>query len=58
MTTTGDSTVLVIDDDDLIRAAIQGMLKSVGVRAETFETTQQFSSSKRPEGPSCVVLDV
>ena len=58
MTTTGDPTVFVVDDDELIRAAIQGMLKSVGLRAETFETTQQFLSSKRPGGPSCLVLDV
>ena len=58
MTTTSDPTVFVIDDDELIRAAIQGMLKSVGLRAETFETTQQFLCSKRPDGPSCLVLDV
>ena len=58
MTATGDPTVFVIDDDDLVRAAIQGLLKSVGLRAETFETTQQFLSSKRPGGPSCLVLDV
>src|ERR1700689_695719 len=58
MTTTGNPTVFVIDDDDLVRAAIQGLLKSVGLRAETFGTTQQFLSSKRPDGPSCLVLDV
>jgi FixJ family two-component response regulator len=58
MTTTGDPTVFVIDDDELIRAAIQGLLKSVGLRAETFETTQQFLSSKRLDGPGCLVLDV
>jgi FixJ family two-component response regulator len=58
MTTTGDPTVFVIDDDDLIRAAIQGLLKSVGLQAETFETTQQFLCCKRPDGPSCLVLDV
>jgi len=58
MTTAADPTVFVIDDDDLVRAAIQGMLKSVGLRAETFGTTQQFLSCKRPDGPSCLVLDV
>jgi FixJ family two-component response regulator len=58
MTTTADPTVFVIDDDDSIRAAIQGLLKSVGLRAETFGTVQQFLSNKRPDGPSCLVLDV
>jgi FixJ family two-component response regulator len=58
MTTTGDPTVFVIDDDDFVRAAVQGLLKSVGLRAETFGTTQEFLSSKRSDGPSCLVLDV
>ena len=51
-------TVFVIDDDDLVRAAIQGMLKSVGLRSETFGAAQEFLRSKRPDGPSCLVLDV
>lgn len=51
-------TVFVIDDDDLVRTSIQGMLKSVGLRAETFETPQAFLHSKRPDAPSCLVLDV
>jgi FixJ family two-component response regulator len=58
MTTTGDPTVFVIDDDDLVREAIQGMLKSVGLRAETFGTPQEFLRSQRPDGPSCLILDV
>ena len=51
-------TVFVIDDDDLVRASIHGMLKSVGLRSETFGAAQEFLRSKRPEGPSCLVLDV
>ena len=58
MTITGDPTVFVIDDDDLVRAAIAGLLKLEGLQAETFETTQQFLCCKRPDGPSCLVLDV
>jgi len=50
--------VFVVDDDALVRAAIQGMLKSVGLRSEAFETPQEFLSTKRPEGPSCLILDV
>jgi FixJ family two-component response regulator len=58
MTPTGAPTVFVIDDDDSMRAAIRGMLKSVGLRAETFETPQDFLRTERPDGPSCLVLDV
>jgi FixJ family two-component response regulator len=58
MTPAAVPTVFVVDDDDLVRASIQGMLKSVGLRSETFGTAQEFLRSKRPDGPSCLVLDV
>ena len=58
MTLATAPTVFVVDDDDLVRASIQGMLKSVGLRSETFGTPQEFLRSKRPDGPSCLVLDV
>jgi FixJ family two-component response regulator len=51
-------TVFVVDDDDLVRASIQGMLKSVGLRSEVFGTAQDFLRSKRPDGPSCLILDI
>jgi FixJ family two-component response regulator len=58
MTPADTPTVFVIDDDAGVRAAIQGLLKSVSLRSETFGTAQEFLRSKRPEGPSCLVLDV
>ena len=58
MTAANPSTVFVIDDDDLVRASIQGLLKSVGLRSETFGAAQEFLHSKRPDVPSCLVLDV
>jgi FixJ family two-component response regulator len=57
-TPTAATTVFVVDDDDLVRAAIQGMLKSVGLRSEAFATPQEFLRSQRPDEPSCLVLDV
>jgi FixJ family two-component response regulator len=58
MTPAGAPTVFVIDDDAAVRAAIQGLLKSVGLRSETFGTAQEFLRTKRSDGPSCLVLDV
>ena len=52
------ATIFVVDDDDLVRASIQGMLKSVGLHSETFGTAQEFLRSERTDGPSCLVLDV
>jgi len=51
-------TVYVIDDDALVRSAIQGLLKSVGLRSETFGTPQEFLRGKRLDGAGCLVLDV
>jgi FixJ family two-component response regulator len=51
-------TVFVIDDDALVRASVQGLLKSAGLRSEAFETAEKFLRAKRPDGPSCLVLDV
>jgi len=58
MTSAAAATVFVIDDDPLVRSAIHGMLKSVGLRSETFASPEEFLRSKRPDGPSCLVLDV
>ena len=58
MTPADAPTVFVVDDDDLVRASIQGMLKSVGLHSETFGTPQDFLRTKRSVGPSCLVLDV
>ena len=58
MTPADAPVVFVIDDDELVRAAIQGMLKSVGLRSETFGTAKEFLRSKRTDGPCCLVLDV
>ena len=51
-------TVFVVDDDAMVRSAIHGMLKSVGLQAETFRTPQEFLNSERGDSPSCLVLDV
>jgi FixJ family two-component response regulator len=54
----GAPIVFIIDDDAGVRASIQGLLNSVGLRSESFGTPQEFLHSKRQDGPSCLVLDV
>src|SRR5258708_9945972 len=50
--------VFVVDDDPSVRASIQGLLKSASLRSESFGTAEEFLRRKRPDGPSCLVLDV
>ena len=58
MTSPEGPTVFVIDDDAAVRTAIQGLLKSVDLQSESFGTAQEFLRITRPDGPSCLVLDV
>jgi FixJ family two-component response regulator len=58
MTPAGAPIVLIIDDDAGVRASIQGLLKSVGLRSQSFGTAQEFLRSKREDGPGCLILDV
>ena len=58
MTSPGAPTVFIIDDDAAVRASIQDLLESSGLRSESFETAERFLRSKRSDGPSCLVLDV
>jgi FixJ family two-component response regulator len=54
----GSPTVFIIDDDAAVRASIQGLLKSVGLRSESFANPDDFLRRRRSDGPSCLVLDV
>jgi FixJ family two-component response regulator len=58
MTPADDGTVFVIDDDARMRAALERLLKSVGLHAESFAKPQDFLRHKLPDVPSCLVLDV
>lgn len=52
------STVFIVDDDPSVRTSIEGLLKSANLHSESFGTAEEFLRSKRPDGPSCLVLDV
>ena len=53
-----DKLVFVVDDDAPLRESLKDLLQSVGLRVEAFASAQEFLRSKRPDVPSCLVLDV
>jgi FixJ family two-component response regulator len=53
-----EAIVFVIDDDKMIREGLQSLIKSVGLRVETFALAQDFLAAKRLDGPACLILDV
>lgn len=54
----GEATVLVVDDDASIRAALGRLFASAGRPAETFGTLGELLQSGRVSGPGCLLLDV
>ena len=51
-------TVFIIDDDRGMRQAIHDLVESVGLRAESFATGEEFLGKNHAHRPSCLVLDV
>lgn len=58
MVPSDQSLVLVVDDDPLMREAMQRLFRSVGMRVEVFGSTAEFLRSELADVPSCLVLDV
>jgi FixJ family two-component response regulator len=50
--------ILVIDDDPALRESVGRLLRSVGLDARLFASVSDFLQSDRPNGPTCLVLDI
>jgi FixJ family two-component response regulator len=53
-----DPIVLIVDDDAMVREGIQSLVRSIGLRVQTFASAAEFLSAKIPDVPKCLVLDV
>lgn len=58
LTGTAKPRVAVVDDDDSVREALQSLLRSVGYRAEAFDSAEEFLLSGRLPEMDCLILDV
>ena len=50
--------VCIVDDDASVREAVGSLLRSEGLKVETFGSAREFLASPRRDPPSCLVLDV
>jgi len=50
--------VAIVDDDDLMRSALQGLLKSVGLPAQAFASAEEFLKSGQQHEVGCLVADI
>ncbi len=50
--------VLIVDDDERIRTALQELMMSAGINSACFASTREFLNSELPDRPGCLILDV
>ena len=50
--------VAIVDDDDLMRSALQGLLKSAGLSAKAFSSAEEFLKSGQQDQVGCLVADI
>ena len=58
MSTSGQPSVFVVDDDVSVRKALARLLRSASLQSETFASAQELLELALPDGPSCLVLDL
>jgi len=50
--------IAVLDDDDSVRSALQGLLKAVGLPAQTFASAEEFLKSSQRQQIACLIADI
>jgi FixJ family two-component response regulator len=50
--------ISIVDDDESIRAAMKGMMRSLGYAAEVFASAENFISSQHFRRTACLIVDV
>ena len=50
--------VAIVDDDDLMRTALQGLLKSAGLLAQSFASAEEFLKSGHQQDTACLITDI
>jgi FixJ family two-component response regulator len=53
-----EAIVFIVDDDPSVRTSTERLVRSFGLRVQTFASAQEFLDSQRPDCPACLVLDV
>jgi FixJ family two-component response regulator len=59
MATQGKAKVVaIVDDDELMRSALQGLLKAVGLPARAFASAEEFLKSGVQRQTACLIADI
>jgi FixJ family two-component response regulator len=58
VTQTKPRLVAILDDDELMRGALQGLLKAVGLPAQAFASAEEFLKSEQRQQIACLIADI
>ena len=50
--------VIIIDDDQSVRRALEGLFQSVGLLTESYASVLEYLAASSPEAAGCIVLDI
>lgn len=50
--------IAIVDDDESVRSALQGLMKAVGLPARTFASAEEFLDSGQQHETSCLIADI
>ena len=50
--------VAIVDDDEAMRAAVEDLLSSVGIRARSFASAEEFLHSGLQSETACLISDI
>lgn len=53
-----DPIIFVVDDDEAVRLSTEMLIKSMGLRVESFHSAAEFLEDFDPQQPGCVILDI
>ena len=52
------SLIVIVDDDESMRSALQGLMKEAGFQAITFASAEEFVNSGEQKGTACLIADI
>lgn len=50
--------ISVVDDDESVREALEGLMRSVGFAVKTFSSAEEFLKSEHIRDTSCLITDL
>ena len=50
--------IVIVDDDDSVRTAVHGVLKSVGFKTRSFDSAEEFLASGQQSDTACLITDI